>query len=899
MHDWAALVSARLREVGAASPPADFVEEFALHLAQVYDDARANGAGEAEATSAAVTVLDATHPLQQALQAKQMPRHNRVQGWARRDPAYADHEGWMSTIDLTRDARHAVRMLVRTPAFSLVAILTFAVGIGVNTAVFSVLNGVLLRALPYPGADRITLVWLDNRRQQISDDITSYPNYLDWRDQNATYAELAAFSPTSFSLTGAGEPERLTGAAVTANFFDVMGVQPLLGRVFGPANEVEGRDGVAVLSRGLWRRRFGEAPDVLGRTITLNGTPREIIGVMPDDLRWPDRAELWTPLAPAQNLREARGAFWLPVIGRLKPGVAVEQAQADLGAVSARLEDQFPSNRGFGANVVPLKRQIVGDIQLALLVLMGAVGFVLLIACANLTNLMLGRTAARRKELAIRSALGAGRGRIVRQIMTEALVLAAIGGTAGVALAYGAVEVFLRVGRASIPRPEAIAIDGRVLTFALALAAVSALLAALVPALHASRAALADHLREGGRQGGPASSRRTRSLLVGVEVAVAFVLLTGAGLLVRTLWSMQAVERGFSDDRIAIATVSAPRSSYPEASDVQGLYARLLEKIRTAPGVESAALGSRVLQPLVTTSGIFSIEGRPLPPPEERVEYPFEVVSPGFTETLRMQIVAGRSFSDQDTADAPRVVVINETLARLGWPGLDPVGRHIRSGGDNSQSPWMTVVGVMKDAHLGDVTRAVRPELFMCSLQVTSRTLMMVVRTAGDPDAILPTLRRELQAIDPQLPLFRAGTLAAEVSDTMNQPRFQATLLGAFAAIALLLAVIGIYGVTSHAVGQRTQEVGIRIALGASRQRVLGLILGQHLVPALVGLAAGIAGAVVLNRYLQSLLYGVSAHDPVTFTIMGATLIAVAGAACWIPARRAMRVDPLVALRTE
>ncbi len=805
----------------------------------------------------------------------------------------------MSTIDLARDARHAVRMLVRTPAFSLVAILTFAVGIGVNTAVFSVINGVLLRALPYPAADRITLVWLDNRREHISDDITSYPNYLDWRDQNSTYAELAGFSPTSFSLTGAGEPERLAGAAVTANFFDVMGIQPAIGRVFGPASEVEGRDGVAVLSRGLWRRRFGEAPDVLGRTIVLNGTPREIIGVMPDDLRWPVGAELWTPLAPSQDEREARSAFWLPVIGRLRPGVPVERAQSDLGAISARLEEQYPSNRGFGANVVPLKLQVIGNIQPALLVLMGAVGFVLLIACANLTNLMLGRTAARRRELAIRSALGAGRARIVRQIVTEALVLGAIGGAAGVALAYGAVAAFLRIGKASIPRPEAISLDGRVLGFACALAMISALVAALVPALHASRAAVADHLREGGRQGGPASSRRTRSLLVTAEVALAFVLLTGAGLLLRTLWSMQAVDRGFSDERIAVATLSPPQSSYPEPSDVQSFYDRLLDRLRSAPGVESAALGSRVLQPLITTSGIFSIEGRPLPPPEERVEYPFEVVSPGFIETLRMQIVRGRSFSAQDTAQAPRVVVINETLARLGWPGQDPIGRHIRSGSNASQAPWMTVVGVMKDARLGDVTRTVRPALYMCSLQVTRRTLTIVVRTAGDPSAILPTLRRELQALDPQLPLFRAGTLAGEVSATMSQPRFQATLLGGFAVIALILAVIGIYGVTSHAVGQRTQEVGIRIALGATRRRVLGLMLSQHLVPALAGLATGIAGAIVLNRYLRSQLYGVGANDPATFAVMAVALFAVAVAACWIPARRAMRVDPLVALRAE
>src|SRR5688500_16530606 len=533
-------------------------------------------------------------------------------------------------------------MLVNSPGFSLIALLTFALGIGVNTAVFSVINGVLLRPLPYPDPDRITMIWLDNRRLAIKEDITSFPNYRDWRDQNSSYAQMAAFTPSSFSLTGAGEPERLQGAQATANFFDVMGVKPVAGRVFDVSSEKPGNDAVVVLSFGLWQRKFGGAADALGRTIVLNGRPHEVIGVMPSELRVPDRTELWKPLAPDENLREARGAFWLPVIGRLKPGVSVEQAQTEMSGISARMEQQFESNRGYGAYVVPLHKQLVGDVERSLVVLLGAVGFVLLIACANLGNLMLGRTAARRKELAIRTALGARRWRLVRQIVTEAFVLALAGSMLGLLLAYWATGFFTSLGGDSIPRPETIGIDARVLAFTLLLAAVAALLAGLVPAIHASSTAIVDSLREGGREGGAVASHRTRSTLVAAEVALAFVLLAGAGILVRTLWSMQQVDRGFDASRGAVARVGLRPGLFGGPPDVRGFYARLLERVRTLPGVESAATATGVLLPELANSGIFSFEGKPLPPEEQRIEFPVESVSPGYFETLNMKIVRDR-----------------------------------------------------------------------------------------------------------------------------------------------------------------------------------------------------------------------------------------------------------------
>jgi putative ABC transport system permease protein len=800
---------------------------------------------------------------------------------------------------LLRDTRYAARMLLHNPGFTLIAVLTFGLGIGVNAAVFTVLNGVLLRPLPYPEPDRITMIWMDNRRQGIREDITSYPNYRDWKEQGRSYEHMAAFANASFTLTGPEEPERLIGAQTTASFFDVLGVQPLAGRVYGEAEEVPGKDRVVVISHGLWQRRFAGASDVAGRTVTLNGQPHEIIGVMPGTLAVPEKAEVWKPLAPPEQARVSRGSFWLPVIGRLKRGVSVEEAQTEMSGISARLEQSYEVQKGFGAYVVPLHRQIVGDIERSLIVLMAAVGFVLLIACANLGNLVLGKTAARQKELAVRTALGARRTRLMGQIVTETMLLALAGGVLGILFAYWASRSFVSVGGESIPRPDTIGVDLRVMGFALLVAIVAALIAGLVPALQASRSDVVEHLREGGREGGTVASRRTRSALVAAEVALAFVLLAGAGLLMRTLWTMQQVDRGFRPERVAMTTVSVPAALAAGPADVRSFYSRLLERVRALPGVESAGTATGVLLPLLANSGTFSIEGKPLPPEEERIEYPVEVVSPGYFETLGYAVASGRTFSEQDHADAPRAVVINDTLARMEWPGQDPIGRRLRPGDESSTAPWSTVVGVVRDVRRGDLRGNVRPEVYACSLQVTPRTQILLVRTSADPSAILSSLRAAVREVHPQVPVFNAGTLASEFAETLTSPRFRAILLAGFAVIALLLASIGIYGVTAHAVSQRTHEVGIRMALGARAGDVVGMMMTQHLRPALIGLAVGVTAALALSRFLASLVYGVSATDPLTFLLMAAALLAVAAAACWIPARRATRVDPVIALRSE
>ena len=900
-RQWAALASARLTPLLGAPPDPEFLDELAAHLAQAYEDARRDGQSDDESRRAALALLDASSPwVEAARERARRPVAKRVQDWTRHEtPDPGVRGGFVQRLGFGRDIRHALRMLVRTPAFSIIAILTFAVGIGANAAVFSVVDGVLLRSLPYPDADRITMVWLDNRRENIKEDITSYPNYRDWRDQNSSYQHLAAYSETAFALTGAGEPERLIGAQVTANFFDVIGLTPQAGRLFTVANETEGQDAVVLISHGLWQRRFGGAADVIGKTMTLSTRPHEIIGVMPPEMRWPERAELWKPLAPPQQRREARGSFWLPVIGRLKPGVSVASAQTEMAGISTRLEQAYPGNRGYGANVVLLRDQLVGGVDRLLKVLMGAVGFVLLIACVNLANLMLGRTAARRRELAIRTALGAGRGRLIRQIVTEAMVLAMLGGAAGVVFAVWATKSFVTLAGSTLPASARIGLDLRVVLFTLVVATLAALLSGLLPAVQASRAAVGDSLREGGRQGGPTGSRRTRNVLVGAEVALALVLLTGAGLLLRTLWGMQSVERGFNADRVGLATVSLPAGTYRTPDAVAAFYARFIERVRAVPGVESAALTSGILLPLLANSTTYAFEGKPLPPPEQRLEYPTEFASPGFFETIGVRLAAGRTFQEQDGTGAPPVAVVNETLARSIWPGEDPIGKRLKPGDGTDTQPWITVIGVVKDLRRGDVKRPIRGEVYFSTLQNPLRTQVLVFRTGADPGTVMSTVRRELQALDPQLPLFRVTTLSAQLSDTLNQPRFQATLLGGFAVVALLLAAIGIYGVTSHAVSQRTQEVGIRMAMGARHADVRSLILRQHVSPAIVGITIGIAGAVMLSRFLSSLLYGVRAVDPLTYVLVTVTLLAVAIAACWVPASRAMRVDPLVALRPE
>ena len=803
----------------------------------------------------------------------------------------------MTSSTFVRDGRHALRALLRTPAFTAIAAATFGLGIGVNTAVFSVFNGVLLRPLPYPEPDRITMVWMDNRQQGITEDITSWPNYRDWRDQSSSFAAMAGFSGAAFNLTGAEEPERLQGAQTTANFFEVMGVRPLLGRLYTEANETPGNDGVVLISYGLWQRRFGGAADVLGKTMTLNGRAFEVIGVMPATLQVPAEAQLWKPLAPDEGTRTARGAFWLPVIGRLKPGIPVEQAQTEMTGIATRLEQTYSSNQGFGINLVPLHRQLVGDIERSLVVLLASVGFVLLIACANLGNLMLGRTAARRKELAIRTALGANRAVLVRQIITEALVLAAIGSALGLIFAYWATRLFVTIGGDSIPRPDAIAIDGRVMGFTLAIAIVAALLAGIVPALQASRPAVVDTLREGGREGATGSSRRTRQVLIAAEVALAFVLLVGCGLMIRTFIALQNANPGFDPENVLTFLVQNNRAQGVEGR--QAFQRTLLERLKAIPGVvDATSAGPIPLDGGNSLARYGPVEAATDPSKFQQAIAHF--VQPGYFEFARTPVIAGRPFTEADNRPDVKAIIIDDLMAAQLFPNGNAVGQRMLARVTTPEADTFEVIGVIKhQRHTTMMNDGEEGMFFTDGYSQFGAAFRWAVRTAGNPEAITGAVRAAMAQQDPRLLMTEPRTWRSYLEEHVAPTRFALILIGVFAGVAAILAMIGLYGVLATTVRQRTTEIGVRMAFGATHGRILKLIIGQGLRLSTAGIIVGVLAAIALTRVMASLLVGVSATDPVTFATMAVVFALVATFAAWIPARRAAGLNPNVALRDE
>ncbi|MGH9815260.1 MAG: ABC transporter permease [Candidatus Acidiferrales bacterium] len=801
-----------------------------------------------------------------------------------------------------QDVKYGARMLAKSPGFSVVAVLTLALGIGANTAIFSVTNAVLFRPLPYAEPDRITLVWMDNRPMGMKEDITSWPNYTDWRDRNRSFEHMAGVRSGASNLTGVHEPQRIQLARTTANFFDVMGMVPAFGRAFSAENEQPGSDNVVVLSYGMWQSHFGGDTNALGKTVHLDGAACEIIGVMPAGFAFPADAQLWRPLAPAENLRQSRGAFWLPVIGRLKPGVSVAQAQADMDAIGRVLEQEFPNtNSGMGVNLVPLHQQMTGDVRTPLLVLFAAVGFVALIACANTANLLLARATLRTREMAVRAALGATRMRLIRQTLTESLLLGLSGGIAGLAVAFAALRLLMLVGPADMPRAEGIEIDGMVLAFTAALSVLTGVLFGLLPSAQASHPGLSESLKEGGRGSGTLYGVRARSLLVLSEVALSVILLVGAGLMLRSLWHMLQVDRGFHTDNTHAMSLSLPSQKYREAADVRSFYGRMLEDVRALPGVESAALTTGVFMEALPNSTVFTIEGRPPDPPGQFIEVPFDMVSVGYFETLQVAPVAGRVFNESDQAESLRVAMINQSMQETFWPGQDPLGKRFSFDNPGPDARWITVVGVIRDLRRRDDLRAaIRPEIYLAHAQSPQRRMTLLVRSAGANGAGVPAAVRSIVGrIDPEQPLFGVTTLAEMQARTVTLPRFTAILLGLFAGVALLLAVVGLYGVLAYSVSRRRHEIGIRMALGAQRADVVRLVLRSGLGMTLGGLALGVIGAAILTRWMESQLFGITPTDPWTFVMVAATFVSVALLACYVPARTASRVDPVIALRYE
>jgi putative ABC transport system permease protein len=809
---------------------------------------------------------------------------------------------------LWQDVRFGLRMLLKKPGFTAVAILALALGVGANTAIFSVVNGVLLRPLPFKNPDR--LVRLGEWSKQVPGMSISYPNFKDWREQNHVFDGIAATQFDSYNLTGGDEPERLQGRNVSWNFFDVLGVTPALGRSFREEEDHAGAPRVCVISNSLWQRRFGSDEKVVGRAVTLNGESYTVVGVLPAGYRYGTPTDVFVPIGlgeASERMGPRDNHPGIYAVARMKEGVRVEQAEAEMKQIAERLAAAYPKeNTGNGVTLTPLREYFVGDIRMSLIVMLGAVGFVLLIACANVANLLLARAASRYREIAVRTALGASRFRIIRQLLTESIILAVISGTVGLLLAMWGVDVLRRASLDIIPTTADISLDRTVLFFTLGVSLLTGILFGLAPALQASKPELNEALKEGGRSGAEASARsRVRSLLVVAEVALSLMLLVGAGLLVRSFVQLLRTDPGFEPRNLLTFSLSY-RVGKDEGRKAADFFKAVEERIRALPGVEAVAVsnGAPMLGAAETS---FQIEGRP---PAEPGKRPMTVVyfpTKDFLKAMGIRLVRGRFFDEHDTQDSPLVTVIDEDFARLYFPGEDPVGKYFE-GSKEMNIPHAEIVGVV--AHVKnyglDTPGPVQAELYRARDQVPERIqplladrVSLVVRTSTDPAALAPAVRRAVQEVDPNQPVYNVNTMEQVLSDSVASQRLSMLLLSIFAAVAMTLAAVGIYGVMSYAVAQRTHEFGVRMALGAEGRDVLRMVVRQGMVLTLAGVGAGLLGALALTRVMSSLLFGVSATDPLTFVGVPLLLALVSLAACFIPARRATKVDPMVALRYE
>jgi putative ABC transport system permease protein len=798
-----------------------------------------------------------------------------------------------------QDLRYGLRMLVKNPGFACVAVLTLALGIGANTAIFSIINAVLLQPLPFSEPDRLVWVWGNIRNGGRSASVSPL-DYLDYRAQNTSFEHFAAIFgvPGPFNLTGSGEPERLQGAVATGDFFQALGVNPALGRTFLLENEEPGRDQVVVLSDRLWKQRFAGDPGLIGKTLALDGKMFEVIGVMPAGFNFPRGAELWTPMnfqiSPGMKQRKAH---FLRPIGRLKPGLTLAQAQADMDAIAAGLEIQYPdSNTGWNLRMVPLREQLVGNIRPTLSILFGAVGLVLLIACANVANLLLVRASSRQKEIAIRMALGAGRRRIVRQMLTESMLLAIAGGTLGVFLAIWGIDLIVAFSGNDIPPTAQIGIDGVVLGFTLCVSLLTGVLFGLVPALPATQSArLGETLKEGGRAGGQGASRnRTRNLLVVFETAIAVVLLIGAGLLIRSFVRLQNVGPGFDPENVLTARIDLSREKYNLPEKAASFWSQLHDRLAALPGVEAVGMNTELPLSGQPNDMPFRVEGRPAEP-NQRFGADFRRVNQDYLHSMRIPLKRGREFTEQEVRQGANVVVISETLASGVFGDDDPLGQRLLLV-MNEKTP-LEIIGIVGDIRHRTLEADPLPMMYLPVPSTGSTNL--TIKVSGDPLSLAAAVRGEVRAIDPDQPIAAIRTMEQVVAESVGAPRYRTSLLGLFAFIALLLAAIGIYGVSSYAVAQRTHEIGIRMALGAEPRDVQLLVIGRGIGLALVGVGAGLIGAFGLTRLLSGLLFGVTATDPLTFGGVAVILTGIALLASWIPARRAARVDPMVALRHE
>ncbi len=793
---------------------------------------------------------------------------------------------------LFRDVRYGIRSLLKRPAFTAIAVLTLALGIGANTAIFSVLNAVLLRPLPYAGADRIVRIDETEGRGGMG---VSPPNLLDFQQQNHSFVNIAGYAGGSFILTGAGEPLRVQSVNVSHNMFSVLGVNALFGRSFSEDDERRGQNQVALIGYNLWRRRFGGDKGLVGHQITLDNKNYSVVGVMPPDFEFPiqtERVEVWVPLLLPEDMSQLRGAHYLDVVGRIKPGVSLTQAHADLEVIAQRLALQFPKFVPGKTTVVPLKQDMVGEVQPYLLMLAGAVILVFLIAAANVASLMLARAAERQKEFALRTALGASRSRITRQLLTESLILSSLGGVGGVLLATWGTDFLVAIAPGDLPRLQSAHIDSWVLLFALATSLICGILLGLIPVWRSAVPDLHVTLKEGECRSATTPRQSLRKALVVTEVTLALVLLCGAGLLIKSLWKLNAVDPGFDPQKVLVAEVVLPKSKYPDEARQTAFFQQLLERVKSLPDVESAGGTSNL--PLSGTNMVFlaSVDGQP----NSSFPASFRAVSHDYFRTMRIPLLEGRWFDDRDTASNQAVVVINQTMARQIWPDQESLGQRIKHG---FKEQVAEVVGVIGDVKYGGLDQQAKPEMYAPFSQRPWPFMRVVVRTKSDPLSLAAAIRSEAQAIDKDQPIDKLTTMASVVNASIATRRFYMQLLGTFAALAFILASVGIYGIVSYSVAQRTREIGIRMALGAKQSDVLRLVLAEGFRLAILGVVLGLAGAFAATRVLTNLLFQVKPTDPMTFIGLSLLLALVALLASYIPARRATKVDPLVALRYE
>jgi predicted permease len=802
------------------------------------------------------------------------------------------------------DFRYALRILRHSPAFTAIAVLVLALGIGANTAMFSIVDAVLLRSLPYEKPGRLTVLWMRFTGIGLPKDqnAVSAPEFMDLRRYSQAFSHLAAIGGGSFNIRVGERPERVDGATVSPSLFPLLGVQPILGRAFLPEEETPGRDNVALISYGLWQRLFASDPNLPGKALAINGRSFRIAGVMPPDFNFPGDAQMWTPLAFTPEQLSRRDSHGLMVIARIRDGVSFEAARADMAHVSRRIVEAAPQYpyRLFGFRVLmnPLLEELVGDIRPALLILMGAVAFVLLIACSNVANLLLARASNRGRELAIRTALGAGRLRLVRQLLTESLVLAIAGAAAGLLLARWLLLAFARLAENALPRTAQVGLNLPVLAFTVLIAVLTGVVFGLWPALQASRRFRPEALKEGGR-GATSSGRRLRAALVVSEVSLSLILLAGAGLLVRSFMNLQKVDPGFRPANVLTMRISLPEARYGEPAKARSFYGELLRRVRQLPGVRSAGAISALPLSGQGSSGTVAVDTQSVPPDRRFPEADRRPVTPGLFQALGIGLVRGRYFDERDSENASPVAIIDESMARTFWPGQDPIGKRLKLGGPGSSAPWMTIVGVVRHVRYRTLEEPSRVTLYWPEAQQPARSLSLAVRTANNPRSLASAIERQVLAMDPNQPVYDVRTMDELMASSMVRRRLAMLLLSLFAALALVLAAVGIYGVISCSVAQRTQEMGIRMALGASRLQVMRMVLGHSLGLVLAGIVLGLAGGVLLTRLMSSLLFDVRASDPSTFAAVALAMFAIGLVAALVPARRATLIQPIEALRQE